>query len=219
MRQRARRLIASLSGAAMESRPLVALLGLGVLFLGGLTGGLLGTALLGKTPSERTPEAARPDAASDGSERDLARAIDELAQRVRALGETPAEQPRDDRQPVAEPDATDGSAENRLSAALDRLSTALELAQGRASPGGIGITPLALPPPGSKLGALDTLAGRGWEEISREYRFLTFQQVLDRFGRPDRVENDSWIYLLQNGDGEKSFTFKFSQGYLMNIYD
>jgi hypothetical protein len=220
MRQVARGLLRSSRETAMESRPAIVLLGLAALFLGGLTGGVLGSMLLGKARAERAPQTASPDPANEATERELARAIEELALRIRALGEPSTDDnPLSDRQPVSDPTTDDASAEERLAAALDRLSTALELAQGRAAPGGIGITPLVLPPMGSKLAALEALAGRDWEEVSREYRFWTFQQVLDRFGRPDRIEQDRWIYELDLGDGVKAFSFQFSQGYLTNIYD
>jgi hypothetical protein len=203
---------------AMEVRPVFVLLGVATLFLGGLAGGMLGTTFLARTPSEQTPQTASPNAAPGESSRELARAIESLAARIQALGERPAETARNDRQPIADP-ASPALQEDRVVAALDRLSSALELSQGRAAPGGIGITPLVLPPPGSKRVALEALVGRGWEDLSREFRFLTFQQVLDQFGRPDLVENESWVYLLDGGDAEKSFRFQFAQGYVMNVFD
>lgn len=189
---------------------------LAALFGGGLVGGLLAGTLISKPTPNQLSQPASPPAASD---QELARAIAELAAEVRELRQVPSDAAASERRPAVEPDGTAPQEGDRLVTALDRLSLALEQAQGRAAPGGIGITPLVLPALGSKSGALDALFGRDWEEMSREYRFWTFQQVLDRFGRPDLIENDRWVYRLEGGDREATFTFHFSQGYLMNIYD
>jgi hypothetical protein len=103
-------------------------------------------------------------------------------------------------------------------ASLDRLTQALGQARGGVAGGGIGISPLVVPPPGSRKDALARMVGLTTEELALEHRFLTYQQVLDRFGRPDAVSADSWFYQLGSGPDLKDFTFKFTDGYLMNIY-
>ena len=202
----------------MESKPALILFGLVTLFLGGVVGGVLGSALIGRAAVQPGPAAATPLTAPTGADPELVQAIEQLVDEVRRARNAPVEVGASERRPVggASPPALD---EDRVVAALDRLTLALQAAQGRATPGGIGITPLVLPPPGSHRGALEALIGRDWEEISREYRFWTFQQVLDRFGRPDEVSDDRWLYFVPHGDDEEIYTFQFSQGYLMNIYD
>ena len=204
----------------MEAKPRNLVLQLAALFCGGVAGGLLGGVLFSRPVTQPAESAAGPGPgpAAETVDPQLAQAIAALANEVRRLRWAPAEAGGGERRPVGESGAPaqDGQ---RMVAALERLTRALELAQGRAAPGGIGITPLVLPPAGSRQAALEGLVGRDWEEISREYRFWTFQQVLDRFGRPDEVDNDRWLYKLQRGDSEEVFSFQFSQGYLMNIYD
>jgi hypothetical protein len=201
----------------MDSKPALVLLGLVTLFLGGVVGGVLGSALIARpAPSQG---AATPGTGPQGSDAALVGAIGELVDEVRRIRNAPAPTGEpSERRPVEDGSAPDLD-EDRVVAALDRLTQALQASQGRVSGGGVGITPLVLPAPGSRLAALEALAGRDWEENSREYRFWTFQQVLDRFGRPDEVSDDRWIYFLRSGGDETVFTFQFSQGFLMNIYD
>ena len=198
--------------------PALALL-LAVLFGGGIVGGLLGAMLMARPQEPPASQPAGPSSPATALDPELAHAIGELAAEVRDLRQTRGDPSARERKPAGETDGAPAQDPDRLVTALDRLSLALEQAQGRAAPGGIGITPLVLPPLGSKSGAVDALVGRDWEEISREYRFWTFQQVLDRFGRPDMIDDERWIYRSLGGESEAIFTFQFSQGYLMNIYD
>jgi len=202
----------------VDSRPALALFGLVALFFGGVVGGVVGSILVARPSTAGGDAAATPGASAEGVDPALVRTIEELVDEVRRLRTAPESRTPPERRPVAGEGKPELD-EERIVAALDRLTLALQVAQGRASPGGIGITPLVLPAPGSRRGALEELLGRDWEEISREYRFWTFQQVLDRFGRPDEVSDDRWLYLVPHGEGEEVFTFQFSQGYLMNIYD
>jgi hypothetical protein len=156
-----------------------------------------------------------PAADSAASDPALLAAIEGLAREVRRLGSEPA---RTERSPVGEP-ARDPADQEDLIAALDRLSAALASAPGRGFPGGIGITPLVRPA-SKRLDALTELLNREWDELSRENRFLTYQQVLDRFGSPDEVSGDGrWIYYVNAGEERQAFTFNFQDGFLVNIYD
>lgn len=202
----------------MQSRPAFAALALVALLLGGLAGGLLGSLLAQPAPAPAIAPAS--SGASAPLDPALARAIQELAREVRLLGSSSAAAaPEPGRTPVGgEPAESHDSGD--LIAALDRLTRALQASQSRASPGGIGITPLILPAGGKRLDALATLARRDWEVNSREHRFWTYQQVLDRYGPPDEVTGDGkWLYTLALAEGERSLTFVFVDGYVANVYD
>jgi len=203
----------------MDSKPALVLLGFVTLFLGGVVGGVLGSALLGRGAAQPAPITAVPGTGPAIVDTELARALQELSDEVRRMRSTSPAPDAGERRPVTEEGEAPALDEERIVTALERLTLALQAAQGRAAPGGIGITPLVLPAPGSRQGALLELVGRDWEENSKEYRFWTFQQVLDRFGRPDEVSDDRWLYRIETREGEEFFSFQFSQGYLMNIYD
>jgi len=193
-------------------------LGVGALFVGGLLGGLLGSALFSRdaTPGPVGSASERVVVASDPQ---LREAIEALTRELRRAGvATPAD---GERRAPANGEGTAPAAQQDFGAviaSLDRLTQALGQARGGAGGGGIGISPLVLPSAGSRADALAGLAGRSAEDLSREYRFLTYQQVLDRFGRPDEVSANSWLYRFGSGEALQVFTFKFSDGYLTNLY-
>ncbi len=201
----------------MDSRPATVVLALLALLFGGVAGGVLGVALLQPSPAE-APRTAAPAAVAE-LDPALAKAIEELAREVRLLGGPAPTADAPERTPVGH-EGAESFDPKELIAALDRLTQALKAAQGRASPGGIGITPLILPSGGKRLDALESLSGRGWQELSRDHRFWTYQQVLDRYGPPDEVNGSGqWLYMLPLADGERSLTFTFVQGYVANVYD
>jgi hypothetical protein len=188
----------------------------GALFLGGLFGGVLGSALF-RAPAAPASGASPGDGAPRSDE-GLRAAIEALTVEVRRANVVA---PVDDdlRAPV-DGEGTAPAVEQDFGAvvaALDRLTQALGQARGGVAGGGIGISPLVVPGPGSRKDALARLVGRSPDELGLEYRFMTYQQVLDRFGRPDSVSADSWHYEL--GDPEQTdFTFQFVDGYLMNLW-
>ena len=51
-----------------------------------------------------------------------------------------------------------------------------------------------------------------------DVEFMTYQQVLNQFGRPDEVSSNTWLYHLETADRDQTITFKFTDGYLTNIY-
>jgi hypothetical protein len=189
----------------------------GALFLGGLFGGVLGSALF-RAPAAPASGASPGDGAPRSDE-GLRAAIEALTVEVRRANVVA---PVDDdlRAPV-DGEGTVPAGEQDFGAvvaALDRLTQALGQARGGVAGGGIGISPLVVPGPGSRGDALARLVGRSAEELAVEHRFLTYQQVLDRFGRPDEVSNGSWLYRTGSGDQREVFTFQFVDGYLMNIW-
>lgn len=192
-------------------------LGAGALFLGGLIGGWIGSAMF-RAPTAPA-SAASPGDGAPRSDDALRAAIEALtAEMRRASLVTPVDDGL--REPVNGEGAPPAAAQDfgAVVAALDRLTQALGQARGGVAGGGIGISPLVVPGPGSRKDALARLVGRSAEELALEHRFLTYQQVLDRFGRPDEVSADSWSYRLDSGAESNDFTFVFVDGYLMNIW-
>jgi hypothetical protein len=194
-----------------------AALGTGALFVGGLLGGLLGSALfVGR--GER--------AASEGLERVLVERDPELVEALRALTRelqvreaAPASEPVGDGRAPVRDDALPPSAEpGDLATAMERLARALEQ-RPPGGGGGIGLTPLTLPPPGHRADRLRALLSMDDEEASRQFRLWTYQQVLDHFGRPDSIrEGGMWLYELVDAGDRSEFAFRFTDGFLAGIY-
>jgi len=197
-------------------------LGTGALFLGGLLGGIVGAWMV----SRSVPVGGGAAQASPGESAELARVLRELVDEVARLGRAEPLVRGSERAPaIREPGGAplaDADAAERVVAALDRLTEALASAPARAATGaGGGNAPLVMPPAGSRKDALAALVGREWDELSREHRFWTFQQVLDRFGPPHEVTTGGqWLYYYPDAKSPNAhhFTFHFSDGYLANIY-
>lgn len=194
-----------------------AALGLGALFVGGLLGGLLGTVFFarGSVPEGAGATGERVEVQSDPR---LLAAIEELTRELRVRAADAPAAGGGAREAVRAGENAPAGDFGALAAALDRLTQALEQARGGAAGGGIGITPLVVPRGGARTEALARLAGRSAEDLAGELRFLTYQQVLDRFGAPTNVTADGWYYTLGAGDAAVTFTFQFRDGFLINVW-
>jgi hypothetical protein len=196
-------------------------LGTGALFLGGLLGGIVVAWMV-----SRSVPAGGSVAGTSVGQAELAGVLRELVDEVARLGRVETLVRASEREPAAgEPPGTSlggGDEAARVVAALDRLTEALASAPARAATGaGGGNAPLVMPPAGSRKDALAALVGREWDQLSREHRFWTFQQVLDRYGPPDEVTNGGqWLYHYPDNKGAsyQTFSFQFADGYLTNIY-
>ena len=191
-------------------------LGTAALFVGGLLGGLLGSALFASrsTPTGGVGVAERVLTTTDES---LSAAIEALTRELR-VRDVPAVVDGGEREVVRADGTTAPTDFGEVVAAMDRLTRALERSPAGGATGGVGVTPLVLPGPGNRPDQLAQLVGRDWQELSREYRLWTYQQVLDRFGRPDEISSGAWLYRLVQGGQGHTFTFNFQDGYLTNVY-
>lgn len=193
-------------------------LGTGALFVGGLLGGLLGSVLF----AERGERVASEPAGRVVVERDaeLVEALQALTRELQ-VREAPRERPSEPslREAVQDDGAAPVPADyGDLVAAMDRLANAL-VRSPAAGGGGIGLSPLALPPPGSREDRLRMLLPLDDTEASKQFRLWTYQQVLDHFGRPFAIhEGGRWIYVLDVPGGTREFTFQFMDGFLSAIY-
>ena len=175
-------------------------LGAGALFLGGVVGGLVGTWAVGRGVS--SVAAAR--AMDDDRALELARVVRELAAEVAALRRT---------QPLAggvqalerpserAPAKTDAAAEaphdlDRIVAALEGLTAALDAASARGIGTGAVDVPVRLGPPssGTNGAVIEQLVARDSEALTREFMLWNRQQVLDLLGPPNEIADGAWLY-------------------------
>ena len=191
--------------------------GLGALFVGGLLGGALASLFL--RPDAPVPLAGLEPAAAARDDSAIVRALEVLTEEVRHLQVRRETSAPADRAPVGPTHPANGGSVDLL-AAIDRLSQALARAPARIA--GASEKPPLVAPAGSgyRQSLANAMEGRDCEELSRELRFLTYQQVLERFGAPDEARNDgSFGYVVQGAGGEEvEVTFKFVDGYLFNVY-
>ena len=79
-------------------------------------------------------------------------------------------------------------------------------------------TSLALPPLGSRPNPLPTLTDDNLEEFTKSHVLMSYQDVLDKYGRPDMVwpTNNSlnWNYQCED---ESWLLFTFQEGMLVRI--
>ena len=214
----------------MASGAKTVVVGIGALAVGGLLGGVigafLGLRLAGPAPEAwplipsqaedptvaprgRDGQAARPD----DSEAGLLRAIDELTAEVRGL-RAAFEQPTSAR---TSPEGGTPELE-RLAELLEVLTTSLKT-QPRAGTGpGYQGSPLVVPRGEPRRDRIADVAELPQEARSRDLRFLTYQQVLDRFGHPDEVtQNGVWLY-FDPATEKISVEFRFVNGLVTNVY-
>ncbi len=187
------------------STPIAA--GIGLLF--GLAGGIAGALFIGAQSSPATR-----DSLSQPQDPALLRAIDELRQEVRSLHESLANRLTE---PAREPAL--GSSEpdlDRLVAAIDKLATITNTSSAPSSTARRNAPALIVPDRPQNAALLRELQPVDYDVRSRQYRFFTYQQVLDQFGPPDEVHNDnSWFYAVPGTGG---LTFRFFDGMLVNIF-
>ena len=185
--------------------------GVGLMF--GLCGGIAGAWIAGAQPPAPAPNAALTSSTPPLADTALRDALTDLTHEVRALHESLTTR-------MAEPTRSPALASSTLD--LERLVAALESFARVASESpptsgatGRSAAPLILPTRPRDQGRLLELAQTDFETRSRQHRFLTYQQVLDRFGQPDDVyENGLWRYELPDSN---SLLFRFFDGMLIRI--
>jgi hypothetical protein len=199
--------------------------GAGALLLAFLAGGLGGAAgaLLVQ------PRASSSPASDDTALKD---SIAALERTVRALGEQIAGSSRmpvpAGAQPIEKltpaqaggPDAIDGA---QLDVRLDQIAKLLEV---RAAGGGSNFAGAAsMPPLDLARAALDRSAivalaseANDWRQLWRRHVFWTCQQVLDAYGIPDRVEASDGAMTWEYETPDRTLTFQFYEGMLINIW-
>lgn len=193
-------------------------LGTGALFLGGLLGGLLGSALFTSRGAAPVPDGGGSERVVVAHDAELRAAIEALTQELR-VREVPIASNGSERAIVGGDGAPAPADFGELAAAMDRLADAIARSPAASGGGGIGLTPLALPPPGNRPDRLRALLAMDDEEASRQFRLWTYQQVLDHFGRPDSVrEGGIWTYVLTDPGDRNEFNFRFMDGFLSGIY-
>ena len=192
-------------------------IGIAALFLGGLAGGVLGAALFRSAPAEprsATPAAA-PAAGPAVGDDALALAIRDLRLEIRDLRAALTE-PRPDSARTPAGAAPAGPDQERLVAALEALARALSPGARPGSTGTGRSAPLIVPRGPPRHDLLRDVRAMDEEQRGRTYRFLTYQEVLDRFGRPDQVyRGGQWMY--EDPDSGDEITFYFEDGLLLNI--
>lgn len=209
----------------MASGAKTAVVGIGALFIGALVGGVVGAAFGrpvldglsgGEAPSTvgaaetGAGVAARPGGPADGAE--LLRALGALTEEVRGM-RTDLEARSGERTAPG-----GGTPElERLAELLDVLATNLKNSARPGTAPGYQGAPLLLPPGEPHRNRLADLGDLPEDERGKANRFLTYQQVLDRFGAPDHVTRDGiWLYVDPLSDVEIQFHFK--DGLVTNVY-
>lgn len=198
-----------------------------ILFIGGAAGGVVGSLLF------TTASGARGDSGStihgESSEllsaiRQLSGEIQQLAGRPSAAASSPANVPRENTKfPAGDPASIE-----KLTMSLDRLAAALASAPRGSSSAITPPRPFGVP----ELTAVQRndfllkYMDRDEDEASRDFHFMTAQQVLDKFGRPDRMaarqDGVEWSYVLKTtspdgGMSEYTFRFVISDGYVVQV--
>ena len=209
----------------MASGTKLAVVGIGALFIGALVGGVIGASFATPVITARPAEAtgARPvtpgAAAQTGlpSDARLLLALDDLATEVGGLREAFEQRASTPASTRTSPGGGTPELE-RLAELLEVLATSLKtLPRAGTGPGFQG-APLVVPRGEPRRDRLADVAELPQEDRSRDLRFLTYQQVLDRFGHPDEVtQNGVWLYF--DPDTEKiSLEFRFHDGLVTNVY-
>jgi hypothetical protein len=194
-------------------------IGIAALFAGGLLGGLIGATWRAEPPpaaGNATPRAAVPAGEVSGTgDATLKVALAGLTREVRRLREALDGRSGEERTSV-EP-AASGEVDERLVSALESLARALSSGRRPGSGASRPAAPLIVPVAPPRRDLLRGLAARESEERSHDHRFLTYQEVLDRFGKPDYVwAGGRWVY--EDPDTGENLEFKFEDGLLIAIY-
>ena len=192
--------------------------------LGALIGGLLG-AVLGAQFASPAPNAAEAAEAPDAQalrglleiQARMLQALEELTAVAGELQRMRRDHAPSERVPVEAPD----EARVQLLEAIERLTLALQ----GSSTVHAARPSLRVPAAGSERATLARWVDQpreGWDQVSPQLRFSTMQQVLDRFGAPERffqsTEGPRWIYEVEDHESGKDLVaFWFSEGYLYRV--
>lgn len=193
------------------SWPVAVATGIGA-FLGIVTGLLIAgpQSEPGQTEPTVLPPAAETTGADHGTALpELTSELRNLSQRIDVLVEVFSSNPR---QPV--PVIEDSAVADRLEGIASRLE---HLSHSAVRPARMA-TSLALPPLGSRPNPLPTLTDDNLEEFTKSHVLMSYQDVLDKYGRPDMVwpTNNSlnWNYQCED---ESWLLFTFQEGMLVRI--
>jgi len=204
----------------------ISLVSLSAAFLAGAAGGFLGSQLWLQGPrggAEGSPRGDRESAAElNESMRQLTAELRRLADRpARAAdGASPTSTVRES---AAAPAPGLNPNKDEILAAIDRLTIAIG---GSGASHATSSTPLVAttPPQLKKLTEISEALDHGDSEaVSPPYFFLTYQQVLDRFGKPTGIfAHDGhvrWEYSIPNPGSEdhRTVTFDFIDGFVIRV--
>jgi hypothetical protein len=191
--------------------PLVILVAVGV---GAVIGGML---------VRGGVSAPAPVVASSGDRKDFVDAVDALRQelvrsreKLDGLAGTPAASERVDASAASNVHAKDIATE--LHAVTAELAQAVEALRDAARRSGGDRAPLIAPASTPDSHLLDEIRGQPFVERNKTYLLWTYQQVMDRFGRPDLIgswsNGLSWWY---RGNSGKTVYFDFSDGRVSQV--
>jgi hypothetical protein len=192
-----------------------------LLFAGGACAGVIGSAVFAPA-RDAAPGRARenPNEVSESMAR--------LSAEVRALAERLERAPAAS-SPTLVREATASGAGVRADDEILVMLRRLTAAQAATSAGSLhNPGPLELPPPMTpqkrsaiklQLKSLGDSRDAREAELTRSHQFMTFQQILDRYGRPDDMTSAAgslvWTYVLSKGGDEEGDTqvwFTFVDG-------
>lgn len=192
--------------------------------LGALGAGALGGWLARGPSSElRAADALAPAAAADPV---LADAIRELAREVQRLRADALRAPVEAREPAASresvPSAASAADAQALEALMLRVASALEqgngLAAATAFEGELRMRPLGSQDPG-RAAALQEAARADYDVALEAHEFWSYQRLLDRYGRPDRITADgpTCTFVYELGEG-RELGFKLYSGIVIDVW-
>lgn len=190
---------------------------IGALLVGGVVGGVIGSALVTRDAGTgASAGVAHPRAGTEPEDTATLEALQTLTDEVRGLRADLAQRAGG---PVAERTTPEGGTPEleRLAELLDVLATNLKTRPRAGTSPGFQGTPLLVPQGAPRRDRLADVADLPEEERSRAHRFLTYQQVLDRFGAPDHVTGDGiWVY--NDPLTRVEVHFHFQDGLVTNVY-
>lgn len=194
-----------------------------LLLAGALAGGVLGS-LLFSTAAPLSVTGGHVDNA------ELVTAMRALTEQLQQFGArqgiaTAAPVVITNRQDAAAIPAPAKTGEARIVELLERISAALATGSGPVRSGGAAPPRITVPPLGDaqRRELLGTYAANSvdTDAASRDFFFMSYQNILDRFGRPDRISEwhggQQWSYIIKNDEREDEFYFRFLEGFVVSI--
>jgi hypothetical protein len=195
-----------------------------LLFAGGACAGVIGSILIAPAPARDAARAANPNEISDALAR-LADEVSHLNERLARAPDATASAPaREAAAAGAGAPGASSRSEEEMLVLLRRLSAALAAPSPGVSPGSVALAVPESPSPqeraalGARFKGLGASRDEREAEITRSHVLLTYQQILDRYGRPDDVSafqgGMTWTYKLSKDEdgGETLVWFDFADG-------
>ena len=192
-------------------------------FVAGALGGAAAALIVGPRASQA---ATSEDAALKDAIAGLERTVRELGQRVAGSSRPPpaaGTQPVEPLAPAGSDDVLGNAVAAQLLTRLDHIAKLLETRAGGGASSFTGAAPL--PPLDLSRAATDrspivAMSGEENEQrrLWRQHAFWTCQQVLEAYGLPDRVEAADGAMTWEYETTERTVTFQFYEGMLINIW-